>query len=212
MSGEQALPIVPVGLRVAGRRIVVVGAGRIAARKAAAYADQGAVLTVVAPHFSPEMEQVAVRIRIRREFDPTDLDGAWLVVTATGIPVVDGAVFEEAERRRIWCNAADDPEHCSVILPAVARAGDITVSVSTGGTSPAVASWLRKQIEFLLDAETIEIARRSASVRSAVRAAGLSTEVGAWDHVLEHARPLVAAGRGDEFESQLLEAVIGGRT
>lgn len=212
MSGEQALPIVPVGLRVAGRRIVVVGAGRIAARKAAAYANQGAVLTVVAPRSSPEMEQVAVRIRVRREFERTDLDGAWLVVTATGLPAVDRTVFEEAERRRIWCNAADDPEHCSVILPAVARAGDITISISTGGTSPAVASWLRRQVESLLDADTIEIARRSASVRTTVRALGLSTEVDGWDRVLEHARPLVAAGRGDEFESQLLTAVVGGRT
>lgn len=208
-----ALSIVPIGLRVAGRSILVVGAGRIAARKATVYAEQGAVVTVVAPEHSSDMDEVDVAHRVRRAFQPGDLDGMWLAVTATGDPLVDGEVFREAEQRRIWCNAADDPAHCSVTLPAVARAGDITVAISTGGRSPAVASWIRRRVEELLDDDTIAIASVTANVRAEVRAAGVGTEVDAWRDVLDgEALELAAAGRTDELHHRLLHAVIGGRS
>ncbi len=204
--------IVPVGLRVEGRRILVVGAGRIGARKAAVYVEQGAEVIVVAPEQGPEMAELPVAKRVCREFVAEDLDGVWLVVAATGDPEVDGAVFREAEQRRIWCNAADDPVHCSVVLPAVARRGDFTVSVSTGGRSPAVASWLCRRIEAILDNATLEVARISAQVRSEVRARGLSTEVPEWAGVLDDAHTIVAAGRAQEFETKLRAAVLDGRS
>lgn len=207
-----AIAIVPVGLRVDGRSVLVVGAGRIAARKAKAYVDQGAAVTVVAPEHGPEMAALDVERRIVREFRPRDLRGRWLVVTATGDPSVDGAVFRAAERRRIWCNAADDPANCSVVLPAVARAGDVTVSISSGGRSPATASWLRRRIDAILDDDTLAVAATCADVRTEVRAAGLSTEVEGWADVLDRdALELVAAGRGDELHDRLLDAVVGGR-
>lgn len=209
----QAIPIVPVGLRVDGRSVLVVGAGRIAARKATAYVDQGAVVTVVAPQHSAEMDAVDVALRLHRPFRPDDLDGVWLVVTATGQPDTDGAVFAEAEHRRIWCNAADDPAHCSAILPAVARAGDIVVAISTGGRSPAAASWIRRRVEELLDADTVAVANTAARVRDDVRALGHGTEVDGWRDVLDDdPRSLVGAGRTDELHERLLEAVIGGRS
>lgn len=208
-----AIAIVPVGLRVEGRSVLVVGAGRIAARKAKAYVDQGAAVTVVAPEHGPEMAALDVERRIVREFRSRDLRGRWLVVTATGDPSVDGAVFRAAERRRIWCNAADDPTNCSVILPAVSRAGDVTVSISSGGRSPATASWLRRRIDAILDDDTLAVASACADVRAEVRAAGLSTEVDGWTDVLDRdALELVAAGRGDELHDRLLDAVVGGRS
>jgi siroheme synthase-like protein len=211
-SAPDALAIVPVGLRVEKRRIVVVGAGRIAARKASAYADQGALLTVVAPNHGPEMSYVNVDERVYRRFEPSDLDEAWLAVTATGDQAVDGAVFAEAERRRIWCNAADDPDRCSAILPAVSRTGDITIAVSTSGRSPAVASWLRRLIDELLDDDLNSITQACANVRTKVRSMGLSTEVPGWSRVLDHeARQLVSSGQVDELESRLIDAVVGGR-
>jgi precorrin-2 dehydrogenase len=210
VSGPVA--IVPVGLRVEGRSILVVGAGRIAARKAKAYLDQGAVVTVVAPEHRAEMDALPVEHRIRREFRPDDLDDQWLVVTATGDPSVDGAVFRAAERRRIWCNAADDPANCSVILPAVSRAGDLTVAISSGGTSPATASWLRRRIDSILDDDTLAVAATCSEVRDEVRAAGLPTEVDGWADVLDReALDLVAAGRGDILHDRLLTAVVGRR-
>ncbi len=211
MSARRPIEIVPVGLRVEGRSILVVGAGRIAARKAAAYVERGALVTVVATQHGPEMEALPVAERIVRQFEPADLDGVWLAVTATGDPQVDGAVYRAAEQRRIWCNAADDPDHCSIILPAVSRAGDITVAVSTGGRSPATASWLKRRIDELLDRDTVVIAEIIARVRDSVRGRGLPTEVPGWAAVLDDdAEALVAAGRGDELERRLFNAVVGG--
>ena len=212
MSAPEAIAIVPVGLRVEGRSVLVVGAGRIAARKARAYLDHGAVVTVVAPEHGPEMASLAVDRRVVRDFRPRDLRGRWLVVTATGDPTVDGAVFRAAERRRIWCNAADDPANCSVILPAVTRAGDVTVAISSGGRSPAAASWIRRRIESMLDGATVAVAATCAEVRAEVRAAGSSTEVEGWAEVLDRdALDLAAPGDVDALHDRLLDAVVGGR-
>ncbi len=208
MSASTPLALVPVGLRVEGRSILVVGAGRIAARKAQAYVGQGALVTVVAPKHSSDMAAVEVAARHRRSFVPSDLEGMWLVVTATGIPHVDGTVFAEAEARRIWCNAADDPDHCSVVLPAVSRRGPITVGIATGGSSPAVASWIRRRIDSLLDDDTVAVAEIATQVRAIVREAGHPTEVSGWAHVLDgEALDLVRSGRPAELHRRLLEAV-----
>ncbi len=213
-AGRNSLPmaVVPIGLRIEGRPILVVGAGPIAARKAAAYIDRGAAVTVVAPEHGPAMNRLAVAARRFRNFTPTDLDGMWLVVTATGTPAVDHQVFKAAEARQIWCNSADDPANCSAILPAVARRDSITVAVHTGGASPAVASWLRRRVEELLDRDTLAVAEIAARVRASVRRAGLRTEVPGWADVLDgEALDLVAEGRPEQLERRLFEAVVGDR-
>lgn len=180
-----AIDLIPVGLRVEKRSVLVVGAGRIAARKTAPYVDHGAFVTVVAPDHCAEMNELNVVHRVSRPFEFDDLDGMWLVVAATGDPIVDGAVFAEAERRRIFCNAADDPDHCSVILPAVARRGDLTVTISTGGRSPATATWLRRRINRILDEPTSAAFAVAANVRDERRSAGLATEVPGWQEALD---------------------------
>ncbi len=204
------IPLIPVGLRVGGKKILVVGAGPIAARKAEPYITHGALVTVVAPDHSPAMDRLAASKRLYRRFAAEDLVDTWLVIAATGLPEVDGAVFAAAEERQVWCNAADDPDHCSVILPAVARRGPLTVSIATGGTSPAVASWIRRRIEGLLDRHTLEVAEVTGRVRRAVRDAGHRTEVPGWAEVLDRdALNLVAAGQPEELERRLFEAVVG---
>ncbi len=207
-SRPQRRPIatVPVGLRVEDRLVVVIGAGRIAARKAAAYLDQGAHLRVVAPDHSPAMQALAERAPhavelVEDHYQADHLDGAWMVVTATGIPTVDGAVYAEAEQRRLWCNAADDPDHCSVILPAVVREDPITVAISTGGTSPAIASWMRTRVETfvadqLLADPVLEAHRITTQVRAEMREAGRPTEVDGWQQALH------------EFEARLRDLVL----
>jgi precorrin-2 dehydrogenase / sirohydrochlorin ferrochelatase len=203
-----AIAVVPVGLRVEGKTVLVVGAGRIAARKAETYASQGARLIVVAPDHSAEMEAVNVDRRVRRPFVPSDLDGVWFVVTATGSPTVDGAVYRAAEARRVWCNAADDPDHCSVVLPAVVRRGDLTATISSGGRSPAVASWLRRRIDPLLDDDTLAVFEIAARVRAELQSNGQPTEVPGWSEVLDRdALSLVAGGRREELERRLSAAV-----
>src|SRR3954453_22683875 len=110
--GRAGLGGSPVNLLVAGRRCVVVGAGRIAARKIEALLDAGADVHVVAPGIGDAVRRWADEGRLPvppRPFAPADLDDAWLATTATGVTAVDHAVFEAGEARRVWVNSADDP-------------------------------------------------------------------------------------------------------
>jgi siroheme synthase-like protein len=137
----------PVSLKVAGCPCLVVGGGRVAARKVRTLLECGAIVTVIAPSLGDDMETLASRLRTveRREYAAGDAADFRLVVTATGLPEVDGTAYVDAEANGVWVNSADDLEHSSFILPAVHRDGAVTVSVSTGGLSPALASWLRTQ-------------------------------------------------------------------
>ena len=120
----------------------------MAARKARGLLECGASVTVVAPSLSKDMEAMAPGLSAveQRPYRSGEAAAYRLVVSATGLPDVDGAVFADADAAGIWVNSADDPAHCSFILPAVHRDGAVTVSVSTGGLSPALASWLRDRL------------------------------------------------------------------
>ncbi|MDP2290298.1 MAG: NAD(P)-dependent oxidoreductase [Actinomycetota bacterium] len=170
----------PVFLDLAGVPVLVVGGGVIAFRKAAGLAGAGAVVTVVAPAVVPELAELAARVE-RREYLADDLRGQRLVITATDDPAVNAQVANDAGAVGIWANSADDPQNCSFILPAVARRGLVTVAVSTGGASPALASHLRTVIarDVLterVEAAAIELARQ----RAEIHAAGGSTELVEW--------------------------------
>ncbi len=138
----------PVSLDVTGRACLVVGGGRVAARKARTLLECGALVTVIAPALAPEMEALSDRLDTveRRPYATGDAARFRLVVTATGLPEVDGAVHGDAETAGVWVNSADDRAHSSFILPAVHRDGPVTVAVSTSGLSPALASWLRDRL------------------------------------------------------------------
>src|SRR5215469_5734482 len=138
----------PVSLDVTGRACLVVGGGRVAARKARTLLECGALVTVIAPALAPEMEELSGRLQAveGRAYASGDAARFRLVVTATGLPEVDGAVHDDAEAAGVWVNSADDRAHSSFILPAVHRDGAVTVAVSTGGLSPAFASWLRDRL------------------------------------------------------------------
>ena len=135
----------PVALDLRGRRVLLVGAGTIAARKLDGLLAAGAVVHVVAPEVDDRIE--ARRDEIdelsRRPYAPGDIDGVWYVVEATGIPEVAERIAADAQAARTFVNAADQPDSCSAILPAVHRVGDLTITWSTGGRSPAFAGWIR---------------------------------------------------------------------
>jgi siroheme synthase-like protein len=138
----------PVSLDVTDRACLVVGGGRVAARKARTLLECGALVTVIAPSLAPEMKQLTDRLQAveRRAYTIGDAARFRLVVTATGVAHVDSAVHDDAEAAGVWINSADDRAHSSFILPAVHRDGAVTVAVSTGGLSPAFASWLRDRL------------------------------------------------------------------
>jgi siroheme synthase-like protein len=186
----------PVDLDVAGRSCLVVGGGRVGARKALSLAECGAEVTIVAPVLSEAALAVPGARCERRPYRPGEASAYWLVVTATGDPAVDGAVYEDAVAARVWVNSADDPEHCTFTLPAVHRQGPVVVTVSTGGASPALSSWLRDELSVCVGPEFAELAERLAARRTAIHALGESTEGRGWTTVIEAELARLRAQRG----------------
>ena len=137
--------MLPAFLKLAGRKVVLVGGGKVAEAKLAALLDAGALVTVVAPEVRIGIERPGVTV-LRRGFEPGDLDGAWWVVAAAP-PEVNRAVLAAAETRRVFVNAVDDPAHASAFAGGVVRRGDVTVAISTGGRAPALAGLLREAID-----------------------------------------------------------------
>ncbi len=135
-TDPRSAAVYPVGLRLSGRRVVVVGGGQVAHRRVAGLLEAGAEITVVSPEVTPALEALvapgAVTWHARRYADG-DLAGAWYAVAATDDPAVNAAVAAEAERGRVFCARADDRAASSVWTPAVGRQGDLVVGVHGGG-------------------------------------------------------------------------------
>lgn len=143
-------PYFPVCLKIAGRQCLVIGGGRVGERKVKGLLAHGAVVRVISPELS---EPLSALLRagtidwLDRLYQEGDLAGAFLVIAATDDPAVQERVHAEAEARNILLNVADVPKWCNFILPATARRGDLAISVSTAGKSPALASALRQTLE-----------------------------------------------------------------
>lgn len=140
----------PALLDLHSRLTVLVGGGQVAARKAVSLMQCGARLRLVAPEVCGEMKTLLEGGEIEhlaREFQPGDLEGAVLAVSATDDEAVNRRVADEAKRRAIFVNVVDVPQLCSFIVPAVVRRGPLLLAVSTSGASPAAARKLRQDLE-----------------------------------------------------------------
>ena len=197
-------PQYPVNLVLAGRRCLVVGGGHIAARKVDGLLACDAEVHVVAPQVSDEIaDKPGVTVE-RRPYANGDVDGFRLVIAATDDSAVNAQVFADGERLGVWVNSADDPNACSFTLPSVVRRGPLTVAVSTGGHSPALATWLRGRIESELGPEYEVLVELLSAEREAVKSAGRSTEGLDWQRALESDMlTLIRAGRVQEAKERL---------
>jgi siroheme synthase-like protein len=181
----------------------------VAARKARALLDCGAAVTVIAPGLSDAMEALVPTLHAleRRPYAHGDASSFRLVVTATGIPDVDGAVFADAEAAGVWVNSADDLAHSSFILPAVHRDGAVTLSVSTGGRSPALASWLRTRLAAECGDGLGLLAELLGEARANLKRAGLPSDSVDWGRLLNGPLlDLVRAGDIDNARATVLAA------
>lgn len=181
----------------------------MAARKARALLDCGAAVTVIAPSLGDDMEALVPALHAveRREYCEGDASTYRLVVTATGIPEVDGTVYADAEVAGVWTNSADDLAHCSFILPAVHRDGAVTVSVSTGGLSPALASWLRTRVASECGDGLGILAQLLGEARANLKRAGLRSDSVDWARLLDGPLlDLVRAGEIDNARATVLAA------
>jgi siroheme synthase-like protein len=231
-------PLYPVALVVDGRRCLVVGGGPIATHKAEGLLGCRAHVTVVAPQITERLRLLAAEtasaapakaasakaasakaasaaagantqlVLEERPYRAGEAADYRLVITATGDPEVDRAVAADAEAAGVWVNSADDVDNCTFMLPAVHRDGDVTVAVSTGGASPALAGWLRDRAAVAIGPEAGNLAVLLDEARRNVRAEGRSTEATDWSAILSGPFiDLVRSGRVDEARALLQAAV-----
>jgi uroporphyrin-III C-methyltransferase/precorrin-2 dehydrogenase/sirohydrochlorin ferrochelatase len=135
----------PVFLKLRDRRVLLVGGGRVAAGKLAGLLADGADVTVVAPMIRAELQRAGVTI-VQRAFEPADVDDVWYVVAAAP-PEVNKQVLDAAERRHVFVNAVDDPDHASAYAGSVVRRSGVTIAFSTDGRAPALAGLLREALD-----------------------------------------------------------------
>ena len=140
----------PIFAIIEDKPCLVVGGGAVGERKVADLMAAGARVTVVSRTLTPELAALAGRGEINylpEDFSAAQVEGMALVMAATDDPNVNAAVSAAAQARAIWVNVADDPEYCTFIVPAQVRRGDLTLAISTGGASPALARQLREELQ-----------------------------------------------------------------
>jgi len=147
MTQEKRVAPYPVSLNLDGAACLVVGGGTVALRKIESLLEAGARVTVISPKMLPEIESLEGIERIKREFRVADLDGRFLVISATDDTSVNEAVAHAAKERRMLVNVVDVPELCNFYVNSLVRRGDLAISISTGGASPALAKRIRKELQ-----------------------------------------------------------------
>ncbi len=144
------MSLLPIFLKLEGRPGLLVGAGNVALEKIGSLLKTGLRLRVVAPQIRPEIRQLAQEGKLSvtvRPFELSDLDGNFIVITATDSPAVNQAVYAGALERNILCNSVDDIPNCDFFFGSVVSRGDLQIAISTAGESPAFAQRLRREID-----------------------------------------------------------------
>ncbi len=206
----------PVMLEVRERRCVVIGGGSIGEGKVRGLLDAGARVTVIDPEPSTGLEELARDGRVtlvRRSYRTGDLNGAFVGIAATDDGLVNASVFAEAEAERVLFNAVDDSQYCHFAVPAIVRRGDLLLTLSTGGKSPALAKNLRKKLSQQLGEEYGVLVDLLAEVREealAERSVGFDEWAARWERALKpDLIALVKQGRHQEVKDSVLKILRG---
>jgi precorrin-2 dehydrogenase/sirohydrochlorin ferrochelatase len=140
----------PVHLDIKTRNCLVVGGGAVATRKVNTLLECGATVTVVSPNPTPQLTKLAAEGSItlkERTYRTDDLANRFLVIGATDDEALNRQISRDAEQTNTLCNIADRPEACNFILPSIVHRGDLVITISTSGKSPALAKQLRQSLE-----------------------------------------------------------------
>ncbi len=151
--------------------MTVIGGGSVAQRKVGNLLEAGARVTLISPDTTSALSKLVQEghiTHVPRNFEPGDLEGTWLVIAATNDKDVQKHVFQEATKRRIFCNVVDEPKVCSFIVPSTVRRDDLCIAISTAGKSPALAKSVRKDLEKRFGDEWGIFVRLLGSLRSLV--------------------------------------------
>ncbi|HHT9140526.1 MAG TPA: precorrin-2 dehydrogenase/sirohydrochlorin ferrochelatase family protein [Candidatus Tripitaka californicus] len=158
----------PIYLDVKGKRCVVVGGGEVAYRKALGLKEVGAEVVVIAPEFYKEFRSKRGITLLRQKYSGECLAGAFLVIAATDDKEVNQKVWEDAQRHGLLVNVVDQPGLCNFIVPSVVNRGELQISISTGGASPALAKRIRQELEDLFGPEYSELIQLLSKLRPLV--------------------------------------------
>jgi precorrin-2 dehydrogenase/sirohydrochlorin ferrochelatase len=140
----------PIQLDIKNRDCLMVGGGAVGTRKVNTLMECGARVTVVSPNPTPQLTRLASEGSVtlkKRAYRSDDLTGMFLVIGATDDESLNRQISKDAEQAHILCNIADRPEVCNFILPSIVRRGDLVITISTSGKSPALAKHLRQKLE-----------------------------------------------------------------
>ncbi len=205
----------PIVLEMTGRRCLVIGGGVVAERKIAGLLGVGAEVTVISPKVTEAISHWSKNNSIQLEgrcYRRGDLAGYQLVFVATDDADVNDRVYQESKSCGAWVNAADDPDDCDFILPAVIRRGDLTVAVSTGGASPAATRAIREELDGYFTEDFAQLVQVAAEVRMELKEKSLNADAGAWNSALKgEFRRLIRAGRPEQAKEYLL-TTLGARS
>lgn len=204
----------PAFLNLQGRPCLIVGGGDVALRKARLLFSAGALISVVAPETS-RLFAVFARTKsllvAQRKFQPSDVNDKFLVISATGDPVVERAVFEASTIAGVFCNSVDDKKNCSFITPAIVDRSPVVVAISSGGASPVLARKLRAKIEMMLPKDLGRLAELAGTWRTRV-AASVESLLGRrrfWESVFDgRVASYAIGGYIDKAEQEMARLVV----
>ncbi len=204
----------PIFLKIKGKRCVVVGGGEVARRKVRALLECGASVEVISPDPCQEINELVERGEVkllRRNYQPGDLQGALIAIAATSSNEINRQVVKEAQEKAVLVNVADDAENSDFILPSYMRRGALSIAVSTGGVSPALARKIRTRLEKDFGDEYASLVRLIGEVRAELKRQGVKLTGDDWQEALDLDFMLDLLKRGGEEKAKafLLERLMG---
>jgi siroheme synthase-like protein len=203
----------PVFLNLTGRRCVIIGGGQIAEGKISKLLDSGAKIIVISPDATQGIRGFAERGQIEfdlRKYQEGDLQGAFLVIAATNDREVNQEIFEEAEKQGILLNAVDDMPRCSFIAPSIVEKGPVTVAISTGGASPALARKLRENMEVSSALDWADATGVLSKARQIIKDKQIAVDPQRWQCCMtDELLTMIQAGHENEALDLLMDLLLG---
>ena len=213
VSKKKPFPYYPAFLNLHGKKCVVIGGGQVALRKVHMLLECGAHVSLISPTLHPELEGLAkakvIRIK-RRDYRRGDLKNARVVIAATDVNNVNHAVAREAKVLKALVNVVDDSKPSDFIVPSFFRRGGLTIAISTGGMSPALAKKIRTRLEKDFGNEYPSFLSLIEEVRSQLKQKRITVTAETWQKALDLDRliDLIRKGQPNEAKDVLLKKLI----
>ncbi|MDA1348427.1 MAG: bifunctional precorrin-2 dehydrogenase/sirohydrochlorin ferrochelatase [Chloroflexi bacterium] len=203
----------PVFIDVKDRPCVVIGGGNIGEEKVHKLLDCDAKVVVISPEVNKGVQELVDGERVtwhRREYQDGDLEGSFIAIAATDDNGVNRRIAAEAEQRNVLLNVVDVTHLCTFIAPSVARRGEVSIAVSTGGASPALARKFREELTSSRLLEYADLAPLLSDARNELKRQGKTVDGDRWQTCLtEDLLNMVQSGRTDEARQTLMVGLLG---